>query len=188
MIIGIPKEIKDGENRVAATPAGVYTLVADGHTVLVESSAGLGSGITDEEYREAGARLVKKAADVFAKAQMILKVKEPLPVEYDLLRRDHLLFTYLHLASSAQLTKALLKIGLTGVAYETIQTPDGKLPLLMPMSEVAGKMAVHIAAYYLARPLGGRGVLLGGVPGVPPATVVVLGGGIVGYNAAKAAT
>ncbi len=187
MVIGIPKEIKDNENRVAAIPAGVQALVARGHKILVQKGAGAGSGISDQAYEEAGAKIVGAARQIFKDAGMILKVKEPLPPEYDLLRPDQVLFTYLHLAPDLELTKALVRRKIVGIAYETVETADGRLPLLEPMSEVAGKMAVHIAAYYLARPLGGRGVLLGGVPGVPPATVAVLGGGIVGYNAAKVA-
>ena len=187
MIIGVPKEIKDNENRAAAIPAGVQALVSRGHKVLVQKWAGAGSGISDQGYEGAGAKIVSSARQVFKDAEMILKVKEPLPPEYDLLRPDQMLFTYLHLAPDLELTKALLRRKIIGIAYETVETADNRLPLLEPMSEVAGKMAVHIAAYYLARPLGGRGVLLGGVPGVPPATVVVLGGGIVGYNAAKVA-
>jgi len=187
MIIGVPREIKDNENRVAAIPAGVQALVSRGHTVLVQKGAGAGSGISDQAYEGAGAKVVGSARRVFKDAEMILKVKEPLPPEYDLLRPGQMLFTYLHLAPDLELTKALLRRKIIGIAYETVETADGRLPLLEPMSEVAGKMAVHIAAYYLARPLGGRGVLLGGVPGVPPATVVVLGGGIVGYSAAKVA-
>jgi alanine dehydrogenase len=187
MLIGIPTEIKDGENRVAATPAGVYTLTGDGHTVLVQAGAGLGSSITDAEYAEAGARIVRGAAKVFGQAEMILKVKEPLEPEFALLRPDHLLFTYLHLASSAPLTRALLGIGLTGVAYETIQEADGRLPLLMPMSEVAGKLATQMGAWCLEKHQGGRGILLGGVPGVPPAEVVIIGCGSVGISAAKIA-
>jgi len=188
MIIGVPREIKDNENRTAAIPAGVQALVSRGHKVLVQKWAGFGSGISDQAYEGAGAKIVGSARRLFKDAEMILKVKEPLPPEYDLLRPDQMLFTYLHLAPDLELTKAMLRRKIIGIAYETMETADGRLPLLEPMSEVAGKMAVHIAAYYLARPLGGRGVLLGGVPGVPPATVVVLGGGIVGYNAAKAAT
>jgi len=187
MIIGVPREIKDNENRVAAIPAGVQALVSRGHKILVQKGAGAGSGISDQAYEGAGAKIVGSARRVFKDAEMILKVKEPLSPEYDLLRRDQVLFTYLHLAPDLELTRALLRRKIIGIAYETVETADGRLPLLEPMSEVAGKMAVHIAAYYLARPLGGRGVLLGGVPGVPPATVVVLGGGIVGYNAAKVA-
>lgn len=187
MIVGVPKEIKDNENRVAAIPAGVQALVARGHKVLVQRGAGAGSGVSDQAFEAAGAKIVATARQVFKDAELILKVKEPLPPEYDLLRPNQVLFTYLHLAPDLELTKAILRRKIVGIAYETVETEDGRLPLLEPMSEVAGKMAVHIAAYYLARPLGGRGVLLGGVPGVPPATVVVLGGGIVGYNAAKVA-
>lgn len=187
MIIGIPTEIKDGENRVAATPAGVYTLSREGHTVIVQSGAGAGSGISDAEYRAAGARLARRAADVYREAELIVKVKEPLEAEYDLLRPHHVLFTYLHMASSSELTRALLDIGLTGIAYETIQTPDGRLPLLMPMSEVAGKLAVQFGAWCLEKHQGGRGILLGGVPGVPPAEVVIIGCGSVGISAAKIA-
>ena len=187
MVVGVPKEIKDNENRVAAIPAGVQALVARGHKVVVQKGAGAGSGISDQAFEAAGAKIVGTARQVFKEAALILKVKEPLPPEYDLLRPDQILFTYLHLAPDLELTKAILRRKVVGIAYETVETMDGRLPLLEPMSEVAGKMAVHIAAYYLARPLGGRGVLLGGVPGVPPATVVVLGGGIVGYNAAKVA-
>lgn len=187
MIIGVPTEVKDGENRVAAAPAGVHALVIDGNAVLVQAGAGVGSGIRDEEYRQAGAELVPEAAQVFARAQMILKVKEPLPQEYPLLRPDHVLFTYLHLASSRELTEALLRIGLTAIGYETIQTPDGRLPLLMPMSEVAGKMATQVGAWCLEKHQGGIGILLGGVPGVSPAHVVVIGCGSVGTNAAKVA-
>jgi alanine dehydrogenase len=187
MIVGTPKEIKDNENRVAAIPAGVQALVSRGHKVLVQKGAGAGSGISDQAFEAAGAKMVGMARQVFKDAELILKVKEPLPPEYDLLRPDQILFTYLHLAPDLEQTKALLRRKIVGIAYETVETADGRLPLLEPMSEVAGKMAVHIAAYYLARPLGGRGVLLGGVSGVPPATVVVLGGGIVGYNAARVA-
>jgi alanine dehydrogenase len=187
MIIGIPKEIKDNENRVAAIPAGVQALVSRGHKVLVQKGAGTGSGISDEAFEAAGAKIVGTARQVFKDAEMILKVKEPLPPEYDQLQEDQILFTYLHLAPDLEQTKAILRRKIIGIAYETVETADGRLPLLEPMSEVAGKMAAHIAAYYLARPLGGRGVLMGGVPGVPPATVVVVGGGIVGYNSARVA-
>jgi len=187
MIIGVPKEIKDNENRVAAIPAGVQGLVSHGHTVLVQKGSGAGSGIGDQAYEAAGAKIVTTARQVFKEAELVLKVKEPLPAEYDLLQPDQVLFTYLHLAPDVELTKAILRRKIIGIAYETVETADGRLPLLEPMSEVAGKMAVHIAAYYLAKPLGGRGVLLGGVPGVPPATVVVLGGGIVGSSAARVA-
>jgi alanine dehydrogenase len=187
MIIGVPKEIKDNENRVAAIPAFVQALVARGHKVLVQKGAGLGSGIADPAFEAAGARIVSTSRQVFKDAEMIVKVKEPLPPEFNLLQPEQILFTYLHLAPDLEQTKAILRRKIIGIAYETVETADGRLPLLEPMSEVAGKMAAHIAAYYLARPLGGRGVLMGGVPGVPPATVVVLGGGIVGYNAAKVA-
>ncbi len=187
MIIGVPKEIKDNENRVAAIPAGVQALVEHGHKILVQKGAGAGSGISDQAFEAAGAKIVSTARHVFKDAELILKVKEPLPPEYELLQPNQILFTYLHLAPDLELTKAILRRKIIGIAYETVETADGRLPLLEPMSEVAGKMAAHIAAYYLARPLGGRGVLLGGVPGVPPATVVVLGGGIVGTNAARVA-
>lgn len=187
MIIGIPKEIKDHENRVAAIPATVQALVARGHRVLVQRKAGLGSGISDQAFAAAGAELVGTARQLFGQAELVLKVKEPLPPEIPLLRPGQILFTYLHLAADQALTEALLRRKIVGIAYETVETADGRLPLLEPMSEVAGRMAVHIAAYYLAKPLGGRGVLLGGIPGVPPATVVILGGGIVGCNAARVA-
>ncbi|MBG0777759.1 MAG: alanine dehydrogenase [Desulfovibrionaceae bacterium] len=185
MIIGIPKEIKTMENRVAMTPGGVESLVRRGHTVLVEEGAGAGSGLTDAEYVQAGARIVD-VAEAWG-AAMVVKVKEPIASEYKYLRDDLLLFTYLHLAADRELTDALLATGTTGVAYETVQLPDGGLPLLMPMSEVAGRMATQVGAAYLEKPNGGRGVLLGGVPGVAPASVVILGGGVVGSNAAKIA-
>jgi len=185
MIIGIPKEIKPQENRVAMTPGGVATLVRAGHKVLVEDGAGLGSGLTNEEYANAGAELVD-AAKAWG-AQMVIKVKEPIAVEYKYLRQDLLLFTYLHLAAAEELTKALLASKCTGIAYETVQLPDRSLPLLTPMSEVAGRMATQVGAHYLEKYQGGRGVLLGGVPGVAPGNVVVLGGGVVGTNAAKMA-
>lgn len=187
MIIGIPKEIKNWENRVSLTPSGTKTLVTNGHTVLVQSTAGLGSGFTDKEYSNAGAAIVPTIEDVYKKADMIIKVKEPQESEYELLRKDQLLFTYLHLAVEPDLTKALLKHKVNGIAYETIQTESGELPLLTPMSEIAGRMAVQIGASYLEKPHGGRGVLLGGVPGVMPADVVIIGGGTVGLNAAKIA-
>ncbi|HEY9723186.1 MAG TPA: alanine dehydrogenase [Oscillatoriaceae cyanobacterium] len=187
MIIGVPKEIKDNENRVALTPAGTTALSLAGHTVLVQSGAGLGSGFTDDDYVQAGGQIVPTAADAWQKAQMVVKVKEPLPSEYGYLRPDLVLFTYLHLAASAELTEALLKSGITGIAYETIQMPDNSLPLLTPMSEIAGRMSVQVGAKYLEKPNGGRGVLLGGVPGVPPADVVVIGGGVSGIHAAKMA-
>jgi alanine dehydrogenase len=187
MIIGIPKEIKNNENRVAITPAGVKAFCQAGHQVLVQKSAGLGSGIEDIEYNQAGATIIETAKEVFEKADMIIKVKEPLASEYDLLKAGQILFTYFHFASSLELTQAMMKRKIICITYETVQTEDGHLPLLVPMSEVAGKMAAHIAAYYLALPYGGTGVLMGGVPGVSPAKVVVIGGGTVGTNAAKIA-
>ncbi|BCS89424.1 alanine dehydrogenase [Pseudodesulfovibrio sediminis] len=185
MIIGIPKEIKTLENRVSMTPAAVETLVLQGHEVLVEAGAGVGSGLTDEEYTAAGAKLVS-AADAWG-AEMVIKVKEPLPSEFQYLRKDLLLFTYLHLAAAEDLTHALLKAGTTGIAYETVESPDHTLPLLTPMSEVAGRMATQVGAHYLEKTQGGRGILLGGVPGVYPAEVLVIGGGVVGTNAARMA-
>ena len=187
MIVGIPKEIKNNENRVAITPAGVKAFCQTGNQVLVQKSAGLGSGIEDKEYNEAGAAIIETAKEVFEKADMIMKVKEPLSSEYNLLRPGQILYTYLHFAASLELTKAMMGRKIIGIAYETVQTEDGSLPLLAPMSEVAGKMAGQVAAYYLALPYGGRGVLMGGVPGVAPAKVVVLGGGSVGTCAAKVA-
>ncbi|MFC4424624.1 alanine dehydrogenase [Deinococcus navajonensis] len=185
MHIGLPKEIKVKENRVALTPGGVATLVRRGHTVTVERGAGVGSGIQDTEYETAGAQM-GSAADAWA-AQMVVKVKEPIKSEYGYLRNDLLLFTYLHLAADKPLTEALLASGTTGVAYETVQLDDGSLPLLTPMSEVAGRLSVQAGAYHLQKPVGGRGVLLGGVPGVQAGHVVILGGGVVGTNAAKMA-
>jgi alanine dehydrogenase len=185
MIIGIPKEIKTLEDRVAMTPGAVDTLVRRGNTVLVEKGAGMGSGLSDAEYVAAGAKMVS-AADAWA-AQMVIKVKEPMKAEYKYLRSDLLLFTYLHLAADEAQTKALLKGGTTGVAYETVQLPDRTLPLLQPMSEVAGRMATQVGAHLLEKTQGGRGMLLGGVPGVAPANVMVLGAGIVGTNAVKIA-
>ncbi|MBE3589678.1 MAG: alanine dehydrogenase [Firmicutes bacterium] len=187
MIVGVPKEIKAYENRVALTPAGVHALRARGHEVLVETGAGAGSGFTDEEYRAAGARLVDSAEALFAQAEMIVKVKEPQPVEVERLRENQILFTYLHLAPDAELTHGLLRKKVVAIAYETVQLPDRSLPLLTPMSEVAGRMAVQIGAHFLEKPQGGSGVLLGGVPGVAPGHVVIIGGGVVGTNAAKMA-
>lgn len=186
MIIGLPKEIKDSENRVGMTPGAVSSLTRRHHRVLVESGAGVGSSISDEEYRSAGAEIVPHAADAWS-AEMVVKVKEPLAAEVQYLREGLLLFTYLHLAADRQLTQAMLESGVTGIAYETVETPGRKLPLLMPMSEVAGRMATQVGASYLESHRGGRGVLLGGVPGVAPADVVILGGGTVGANAAKIA-
>ena len=187
MIIGVPEEIKDQEHRVAMIPAGVQMMTAKGHLVLIEHGAGAGAGIMDEEYAEVGAELVATASEIYARAEMICKVKEPVPSEYEILRPGQILFTFLHLAPSLELTQALLKREVVGIAYETVEMDDGHKPLLEPMSEIAGRMALPIAAHYLSNPLGGRGVLLSGVPGVPPATVTILGGGIVGYNAARMA-
>jgi alanine dehydrogenase len=186
MLIGLPKEIKDGENRVGLTPGAVKALTRRGHQVLVEAGAGVGSFLSDDEYRAAGGEIVPEAVDAWA-AELVVKVKEPIPSEYHYLRPDQLLFTYLHLAADRQLTDALLESGITAIAYETVQTGEGKLPLLMPMSEVAGRMATQVGGSYLERHHGGRGVLLGGVPGVAPANVAILGGGTVGTNAAKVA-
>jgi alanine dehydrogenase len=186
MRIGLPKEIKDGENRVGLTPGAVKALTRRGHQLLVQAGAGMGSFLSDDEYRANGAEIVPTAADAWA-AQMVVKVKEPIPDEYHFLRADQILFTYLHLAADRPLTDVLLESGVTAIAYETVQTGEGKLPLLMPMSEVAGRMATQVGATYLERHHGGRGVLLGGVPGVAPANVVILGGGTVGTNAAKVA-
>jgi len=187
MVIGVPKEIKEAENRVAIIPAGVQALRARGHRVMVQRGAGVGSGLQDETYAKAGAELVADPKAIYGEADLIYKVKEPLSQECDLLREGQIVFTYLHLAPAPELTKVLLERRVVGLAYETVETRDGRKPLLEPMSDVAGRMAVHIGAHYLATPHGGRGVLLGGVPGVPPATVVILGGGTVGANAAKVA-
>jgi alanine dehydrogenase len=186
VIIGVPKEIKNNEFRVAITAAGVHEFVAHGHTVLVEGGAGLGSGITDDEYRVAGAEVVAAAADVWARADMVMKVKEPIASEYRYFRKGLILFTYLHLAAEAELTRALIDSGVTAIAYETVQ--EGRaLPLLAPMSEVAGRLSVQVGAQALLTPNGGKGILLGGVPGVRPAKVVVLGAGVAGTNAAVVA-
>ncbi|NPV69596.1 MAG: alanine dehydrogenase [Firmicutes bacterium] len=187
MRIGVPREIKADENRVAITPAGVTSFVKFGHEVYIEKDAGFGSGISDGEYEAAGARILDRATDVFAIADMILKVKEPLPPEYDLLTPGKVLFTYLHLAPEPELTKALVRNKVVAIAYETVQKKDGTLPLLTPMSEVAGKMATQIGAHLLEKRNGGRGILLGGVAGVPPASVTIIGGGTVGTAAAKVA-
>ncbi len=186
MIVGVPKEIKDNEYRVAVTPAGAQQLTEQGHQVLVETGAGDGSRFTDEQYARVGAKIVPTAADAWG-TQLVVKVKEPIAVEYDLMRSDLVLFTYLHLAAEERLTRAMLYSGVTGIAYETVEAPDGSLPLLTPMSEVAGRMAVQVGAHYLERPHFGRGMLLGGVAGVPGANVVVIGGGVVGTNAAHIA-
>jgi alanine dehydrogenase len=187
MIVGVPKEIKTNENRVALVPAGAESLVGDGHTVLVEQGAGLGSGFSDDAYRAAGAQVAKGADEVWAKADLILKVKEPIEPEWPRMRKGQVLFTYFHFAAAEALTKAVVKSGCVAIAYETVQLSTGELPLLTPMSEVAGRMAVQEGAKYLEKVFGGSGILLGGVPGVLPAEVLIIGGGVVGTNAAKMA-
>ena len=187
MIVGLPKEIKDNEYRVGLTPAGVRALSDSGHQVIVEKSAGEGSGFEDPLYQKAGGQIIDSAGEVWAEAEMIVKVKEPIEPEYSRMRAGQLLFTYLHLAPDRELTSQLLKRKVTGIAYETITDRKGGLPLLTPMSEVAGRMAIQVGAHYLEKMAGGRGILLGGVPGVPAARVVILGGGVVGTNAAKIA-
>jgi alanine dehydrogenase len=186
MIVGVPKEIKDHEYRVAMTPGGVHQLALHGHRVLVEAGAGEGSGFSDAQYARIGAEIVS-AADAWG-AQLVVKVKEPQPVEYEFLRPDLTLFTYLHLAADEGLTREMMARGPTGIAYETVELPNGSLPLLMPMSEVAGRMAVQVGAHYMEKENGGRGKLLSGVPGVRPADVVIIGGGVVGTNAAHVAS
>lgn len=188
MRVGIPTETKNNEFRVAITPAGVAALTRRGHEVLIQTGAGEGSAITDADFKAAGAQVVTTAEQVWADADLLLKVKEPMPAEYERLRRGQTLFTYLHLAASRPCTDALLASGTTSIAYETVQTADGALPLLAPMSEVAGRLSAQVGAYHLMRTHGGRGVLMGGVPGVEPADVVVIGGGSAGYNAARVAT
>ncbi|HMS68511.1 MAG: alanine dehydrogenase [Saprospiraceae bacterium] len=187
MIIGVPKEIKPSENRVALTPAGVVEFKKRGHEVFVQDQAGAGSGFPNEEYVKAGAQILPDIAAVYNIAEMIMKVKEPIASEYDLIKEDQLLFTYFHFASYQPLVEAMVKQKAVCLAYETVTSPDGSLPLLVPMSEVAGRMAIQEGAKYLEKPMGGRGVLLGGVPGVQPGKVLVLGGGIVGTHAAKMA-
>ena len=187
MIVGILKEIKVEENRVSMTPAGVEVMVSHGHTLLVEKSAGVGSGFNDEAYLKAGAAIVDSASEVYLRAQMVMHVKEPQPCEYELIREGQVLFTYFHFAAAEALTRAIIKSNSVAIAYETITGPGNTLPLLTPMSEVAGRMAAQQAAKYSERSQGGRGILLGGVPGVPPATVLVLGGGVVGIHAAQMA-
>ncbi|HNR65243.1 MAG TPA: alanine dehydrogenase [Atribacterota bacterium] len=188
MIIGVPKEIKDKENRVAITPAGVTAFTKNGHQVFVQKAAGIGSGIADQEYSDVGAIVLEEPAEIYEEADMIIKVKEPLPSEYSFIKEGQIVFTYFHFASSHELTQAMLDRKCISIAYETVETDDGDLPLLAPMSEVAGKTAGNLVAHYLSLPRGGRGVLLGGVPGVKPAKVVVVGGGTVGTNAAKVAS
>jgi alanine dehydrogenase len=187
MTIGIPKEIKNNENRVALTPAGTQELVKRGHSVFIQSSAGTGSGFSDDEYIKAGAQMIKDPAEIYSHVEMIIKVKEPVEQEYKLIRKDQLVFTYFHFASHEPLTRAMISSGAVCLAYETVERLDGSLPLLIPMSEVAGRMAIQEGAKYLEKPLKGRGILLGGVPGVKPAKVLILGGGVVGTNAAKIA-
>jgi alanine dehydrogenase len=187
MIIGVPKEIKSQENRIALVPAGAQQFVEHGHKVLIETQAGVGSGFEDDDYREAGAEIVPTAEEVYSHAQMIMKVKEPIGPEYKHIREGQIVFTYFHFAASRELTEAMIKSRCVALAYETVQKKDRSLPLLIPMSEVAGRMAPQEGAKYLERTQGGRGVLLGGVPGTDPADVTVIGGGIVGTNAAKIA-
>lgn len=187
MIIGVPKEIKNNENRVALTPSGANELIKRGHQVIVQASAGEGSDFSDELYQHSGVTILPTIEEVYAKADIILKVKEPIASEYSLIRKDQILFTYFHFASDAGLTQAMIESGATCIAYETVEKSDRSLPLLIPMSEVAGRMAVQKGANYLEKPYGGKGILLGGVPGVLPAKVIILGGGIVGTNAAHMA-
>ena len=187
MIIGVPKEIKTNENRIALVPAGCELLTGQGHRVCVEQGAGLGSGFSDEQFLAAGAQILESAEEVWAAAEMIMKVKEPIAVEWPRMRRGQVIYTYFHFAAAEELTRAVIRSGAIAIAYETVQLPSGELPLLTPMSEVAGRMAVQEGAKYLEKVHGGRGVLLGGVPGVAPAKVVIIGGGVVGINAAKMA-
>lgn len=187
MLIGVPKEIKDNENRVALTPAGVVAYRQAGHDVLIETGAGVGSGFSDEEYRQAGAQIAADASEVWGRAELICKVKEPIASEFAYFRPGQILFAYLHLAAAPDLTRALMEKKVVAIAYETVQAEDGSLPLLTPMSEVAGRMAVQVGAQFLQKPHGGKGIVLGGVPGVLPGEVVIIGGGVVGTNAAKVA-
>lgn len=187
MLVGVPKEIKADEYRVAIVPAGVEELTRAGHRVLIQRGAGLGSGISDEEYARHGAEIVEKAAELWQRAELVVKVKEPLPEEWSLLQVGQTVFTFFHFAADEALTQAVLRSGITAIAYETIQDDRGRLPLLTPMSEVAGRMSIQEGAKYLERPFEGRGILLAGVPGVPPATVTILGAGVVGSNAARVA-
>ena len=187
MIVGVPREIKQDEYRVGMLPSGAEELTAQGHDVLVEQGAGSGSGIADDQYQLAGAAIVERGADVFASAELVVKVKEPMSSEWPLLRPEQIVFTYFHFAADEELTRAVCYTGITAIAYETLGGPDGTLPLLTPMSEVAGRMSIQEGAKYLERPQEGRGILLGGVPGVEPAHIVILGGGVVGKNAAQIA-
>ena len=187
MIVGVPREIKQDEYRVAMLPVGVEELTRAGHSVLVERGAGLGSGIPDDMYLENGAEIVNSPQEIFGQAELVVKVKEPQPAEWPMLRAGQMLFTYFHFAADEKLTRNVLETGITAIAYETLQGPKGDLPCLTPMSEVAGRMSIQEGAKYLERPQEGRGILLGGVPGVPPAHIVILGGGVVGKNAAQIA-
>ena len=187
MIIGVPKEIKNNESRVGMTPSGVFELVKNNHTVYIQTNAGQGSGFFDQDYIEAGAQILDSIEEVYAKAEMIVKVKEPIAREYPLIRENQVVFTYFHFASSEPLTKAMIESKAICIAYETVEDEDGTLPLLTPMSEVAGRMAIQQGAKYLEKPVKGKGVLLGGVPGVQPGKVLVLGAGTVGIQAAKMA-
>jgi alanine dehydrogenase len=187
MIIGVPREVKPDEYRVAVVPAGVETLVRHGHSVFIETDAGTGSGITNDDYEEAGAAVLASSGEIYARAEMIVKVKEPLPAEYQFLRSGQVVFTYFHFAASRELTDAMLGRGIVAIAYETVRSGTGTRPLLTPMSEIAGRMAIQEGARCLERPMKGRGILLSGVPGVEPANVLILGGGVVGTNAAKVA-
>ncbi len=187
MIIGVPKEIKTNENRIALVPAGAATLVSDGHRVLIEQNGGVGSGFPDKAYTDVGAEIIPNVDDLWAQAEMIIKVKEPIKPEWPRIRKDQLVFTYFHYAADEELTRAVMDTGSVSIAYETVQLPSGELPLLTPMSEVAGRMAIQEGAKYLEKHYGGQGLLLGGVPGVLPAEVLILGGGVVGTNAAKMA-
>lgn len=188
MIIGVPKEIKNNENRVGMTPAGVFELVKNKHTVYIQHTAGMGSGFTDQDFTDVGAQILPTIEDVYAKSDMIVKVKEPIESEYDLIKSNQIVFTYFHFAGSETLTRAMLKSNSICIAYETVEDPDGSLPLLTPMSEVAGRMSIQEGAKYLEKTYGGLGILLGGVPGVPPAKVLILGAGVVGIQAAKKAS
>lgn len=187
MIIGVPKEIKTHENRIALVPGGAMELIRNGHSVLVEKDGGVGSGFTDDQYREAGAEIVDDPDELWQRAEMILKVKEPIKEEYPRMREGQVIFTFFHFAASKELTQAVVDSGCVAIAYETVEKPDGSLPLLIPMSEVAGRMSVQQGAKYLEKSQGGHGILLAGIPGVKPANVLILGGGIVGINAAKMA-
>lgn len=187
MIIGVPKEIKTHENRVALLPGGVVALKRNGHEVLIQKGAGMGSGFGDDQYKDAGATIIEDVDELWEKAEMIMKVKEPISEEYSRMKEGQIIFTYFHFAADQKLTEAVVDSGCIAIAYETVEEKDGTLPLLVPMSEVAGRMASQEGAKYLEKPLGGRGVLLGGIPGVPPANVMILGGGVVGVNAAKIA-